>query len=206
MALERAHPFVGPPVDLAGLHHGESLEFLRALGETVALGGIVLHGEKRLVYGVGSASVEAEARRVADVGKFSEPSLAALDPVVNDAEFAGLVIEEFVKRTGNQEVDVEKERRTFEISESVFKKAKFNEDIRPLPSDNMRIVGERNSFDAVVQSRRIVGHADEAEGTRQIALNARIEAVHVFGTVVGSPFEAKDVDRFFFHKIVSGLR
>ena len=152
MALERAHPFVRPPVDLACFHHGKRLEFLGALGETVALGGIVLHSEKRLVYGVGSASIEAEARRVADVRKFAEEHFALFDPIVNDAEFALFVVEEFIERPCHKKVDVEKERRAFEISESVFKKAKFNEDIRPLPSDNMRIVGERNSFNTIVQS------------------------------------------------------
>lgn len=145
--------------------------------------------------------LEAKTTRIAAERRLAEKILAPLDPVANDAEFAGLEIEEAIQVAENDLVDIEKKRRPFEICEPWLIKDEFHVDVGPLrvliiEDHARRALRERLRIDPFHQARGIVGNADETKRTMKMGLNATIKAIHVFRGIKGSPLQTQDVNRF----------
>ena len=196
-ALEGGDPALRPPVHLVESHRMRHVGlFRRVLLLVVRL--VEMRG-KGLPDPVHLARLEAEARGVADLRTRAEEELPALDPVADDAELARLVVEEAVHVADDDLVDVQEEGRSCEVAAAVLEKRELRVDGRPVLAprlESLRLRRNRTHLNALGEPFRLVGEADEAERTPQVALHARIETVHVERRIGRAPFQTDDVDMF----------
>jgi hypothetical protein len=118
---------------------------------------------------------------------------------VDYAELTRSVIEELVEWPRHEKIDVQKQRGTLKVRESILEKAEFHEDVGPLASNNLWVVRKRYGFHAIDKPGCIVSNAHKPERSRKIALNSGIQSVDVFGAIVASPFKTEDIYRLLIH-------
>jgi hypothetical protein len=188
VALEATDPVFGP----------EFHALLDAVGE-VSLGWVKI-GESMVAFGVvlidhvlALAGFEAKDGGVPDLGAASEELLAAFNPVVNDADVVEAVIEKAVDVVGDEEVEIEKHALAFKASQVIAEERELE------PGGGLESVGkfeggQRKGLDAIVESSAVVGEAEEAKRSSEVASHTVEEAVDIVRTVTGAPLEGEDVD------------
>ena len=172
----------------------------RLLGAEEALvDGAVHIGEEGLVDVFHLAGLEAEAAGVANLGEPAEKAFAKLDPVSDDAELAGAVVEEAPHVADDYLVDVEEERRTLKAGQPLAEKAELHKNVRPAVLPAGRRLGEWRGLDTVCEPSRIVCETNEAEGPVHMSLDAVVQPVDVVGAIESTPLKAYDI---YFHALI----
>src|SRR5512139_3956753 len=181
-------PFLRPPLGIAQRVGQKGL-----LGvENGAVLGAVHFTQEGFVGVVRLARLETENRGIAYRRAPSKRRLSPVNPVVDDAEFAWLVVEEAVDRPGDRHVQVEKQRRPLQSPETVLQDRQLDQNVGPAPLD-AGVRGKRDDFHARVEPAGVVGAAEKPERPAQIAANGAIKHVDVMWAVAGAPLEAKDI-------------
>ncbi len=196
-ALEALDEVIRPPGDVG---ESDGMSHVGLLGrKMLAIDGDILLADELFVDAVHRTGLEAEAGGVADVWELTEDALAAFDPVMNDAELCRFVVEEGIEIACDDLVNIEEERWSDQIGESVLEDQKLDEDVRPEKLPSRRRLGEGLGVDAVDEPRRVVRDANESERTMQMLAYARVKTINVLGAVIRSPLKAEDIDAFKAH-------
>ena len=201
-ALEGPDKVLGPEADVLRLHRVRHVQLFRRI-DAVVERRVDLADERVVDVGILLARLETEAGRVPAERHLAEEPLPELDPVADDAELAGLVIEEAVEVAGDDLVDVEEERRPLQVRKARLEDAELDVDIRPA----VLLVGvevlhlrrtrrNRLRVDALGKSRRIVRHADKPKWTLQMRLDPAVDAVDILRRIERTPLEGQNVNRF----------
>lgn len=181
-------PFFGPPL---GIAEGVGQKSLLGV-ENGAIFSLVHFAQEGFVSVVGFASLEAENRGIAHLWTSPEHFFAPVHPVMNDAEFARLVIEEAVDRSGDCHVQIQKQRRPLQPAEAILQDCQLDQDVGPAALDT-GVCGEWDDFYSGIQSAGVIRAAEKTERPAQVAVNSAIEHVDIMWAIARAPLETKNV-------------
>jgi hypothetical protein len=123
----------------------------------------------------------------------SEKVFAPIDPVVDDAIFAGLKIEEAIDVTHDGDIEIQKKCRPHKIAEAIVCYHQFDQDMWPMGA-HAGVLWKCNDLNFGIQSRCVLRAAEKAKWPFEVSPHGAMEDVYIFRRVAGSPFEAEDID------------
>ena len=184
-ALERAHKRIRPPVHLVKTN---SMGHVGLFGPVKSrVDGIDNFRKELAVYVVALVSgVEPEAAGVSDLGTRAEYALMELDPVVDYAELARLVIEEDVKVASYDLIYVEEKRRPLKSSKAFLKNQQLDIYRRPTGIACIRSPAGRRRREwlcvhALGEARRVVRNAHKAKRPVKMGLYTMVKPIDIIG-------------------------
>ena len=186
-ALIALSPIVWPPVDL---FHGIGEECLLG-GELGFIVGAVEFLDESFVDVTGFTSLKTVNGGIANVGALAEEGLVPFNPVVDDAVFSRLVIEEAVYVIHDDHVYIQKQRGSFEIGKTILCDGQFGENSWPVSLILIPGIGrERLGINTFIQPCRIICDADEAERPVKMFFDRTVKSIGVSCGITGTPFQA----------------
>ena len=199
-ALVALSPVIRPPVHLL---HGIGQESLFG-GELGFVVGTVKLTNESLVNIAGLACFKAINGGIADIGALAEQSLVPLNPVVDDAVFTRLVIEEAVDVIHDDHVYIQEKSGAFQVGEAVLCDSKLRENAGPFLFVLISgIGGEWNGINAFIEPGGVIGDADKTERAVKVLLYGAEESVSVSSRVTGAPLQTDDIaGSIFIHDII----
>ena len=181
-------PFLRPPVHL---FHRVGEECLFGIEDSEVFGPVHFP-EKSIVDVSRLPGFKPEDRAVADIRAFSQSLFAGIDPIPDDAVFAGFEIKKWTYVIEDGDIEVEEKCRSDEVTEAVPGEHEFDQHIGPSAFD-AGIPGKGNDLNTGVDTLRIVGAAIKPEVPFQVAGDAGEQLVDIFSRVTGSIFQAEDI-------------
>ncbi len=117
MPFETAHPAVGPEDQVIAQHLTHVLLF-----DAKRIQDFALMISEMVVHTTVLGGVKTEHRRIADASIATRhPSAAFFQPIMNHAEMTRLVCKKIIQRTGQHNVQIQKQRIAIQISKPRLK-------------------------------------------------------------------------------------
>lgn len=204
MAFETSHPRLGPKGDALS----NTMSHVSLLGSVeINIQRIILLGSKLIGNMLARSRIETNAGRVSEKGAVTEDSLIDLDPIVDDANLAWLVVEEAINVRDDEQVKIEKKTLPAKPSSEIILK---EGELEPYGRIEMRrkVKGAREGmrFNTRQQSRRIVGEAKKPKGPLKMPLDTTIETIYIVRSIAGAPLERENIHEFGrFHHLVAAF-
>ena len=123
----------------------------------------------------------------------SEKVFAPVDPVVDDAIFAGLKIEEAIDVIHDGDIEIQKKCRPHKVSEAIFCYHQFDQDMWPIGT-HAGVFGKINDLNFGIQSRCVLCAAEKSKWPFEVSPYGTMKYVHVFRGITSAPFQAEDID------------
>ena len=123
----------------------------------------------------------------------SKKAFAPVDPVVDDAIFAGLKIEEAIDVIHDGDIEIQKKCGPDKIAEAVFCHHQFDQDMRPFGA-HAGVLGKSSDLNFGIQSRCILCATEKSKWPFEVSPYGTMKYVHVRRRVTSAPFQAEDID------------